>query len=56
MSKGWHGHENSGMPDLLFAKNGIRVGSFTQVDDGDVVRGIVLLSMEGGSGACAAGR
>jgi len=29
---------------------------FTQVDDGDVVGGIVLLPMEGGSGAGAKGR
>ena len=29
---------------------------FTQADDGDVVGGIVLLLMEGGSGAGATGR
>jgi hypothetical protein len=39
MSKGWHGHEKLGMPDLLSAKYGIRAGSFYSTDvENDAVK------------------
>ena len=39
MSKGWHGHEKSGIPDLLPAKYGIRAGSFYSTDvENDAVK------------------
>ena len=47
---------NQGFQTYCLPKMASQLAVFTQIDDGDVVGGIVLLSMEGRSGAGAAGR
>ena len=48
--------KNQGCQTYCLPRMASKLAVFTQVDDGDVVGGIVLLLMEGGSGARAAGR
>ncbi len=47
--------KNQGCQTYCLPRMASELAVFTQVDDGDVVGGIVLLSMEGGSGAGAKG-